>query len=169
MARGFFMISSFDDQILQSLHQINRFIFLLLVFIFGDFAFAKETNMKLNQITVPTVDMKRSVDFYQKLGFHLIVDSIPRYARFICPDGDATFSLHRVDQLANGPGVVIYFETDRLDELVADLKKENVDFEHGPIDQAWLWHEARLKDPDGNEIILYHAGDNRKNPPWRIN
>ncbi|MEM7380928.1 MAG: VOC family protein, partial [Bacteroidota bacterium] len=38
-----------------------------------------------------------------------------------------------------------------------------------PRDQSWLWREARLKDPDGNTLILYHAGENRKNPPWRIN
>ena len=27
--------------------------------------------------------------------------------------------------------------------------------------------QARLKDPDGNEICLYHAGVNRLDPPWR--
>jgi hypothetical protein len=37
-----------------------------------------------------------------------------------------------------------------------------------PPDQAWLWREAYLKDPDGNLICLYHAGANRRFPPWRI-
>jgi hypothetical protein len=23
-------------------------------------------------------------------------------------------------------------------------------------------------DPDGNKIILFFGGDNRKNPPWRV-
>jgi hydroxymethylpyrimidine/phosphomethylpyrimidine kinase len=32
----------------------------------------------------------------------------------------------------------------------------------------WLWREARLRDPSGNEICLYHAGANRRFPPWRI-
>jgi hypothetical protein len=35
-------------------------------------------------------------------------------------------------------------------------------------DQTWLWREARLKDPDGNQLILYSAGKNRKDPPWKI-
>ena len=38
----------------------------------------------------------------------------------------------------------------------------------GPTDQSWLWREAYLKDPDGNLICLYHAGANRRFPPWRI-
>ena len=32
----------------------------------------------------------------------------------------------------------------------------------------WLWREARLVDPSGNVICLYHAGENRLNPPWRV-
>lgn len=128
-----------------------------------------QQTMKLNQITVPTHHMLKSIAFYQKLGFHLIVDSSPRYARFICPDDNATFSLHHVDELPKGHGVTIYFESDRLDDLVDDLKTKGVEFEHGPIDQPWLWREARLHDPDGNQLILYHAGINRKTPPWRIN
>jgi hydroxymethylpyrimidine/phosphomethylpyrimidine kinase len=36
------------------------------------------------------------------------------------------------------------------------------------VDQRWLWREAWLKDPAGNEICIYHAGENRRLPPWRI-
>ena len=34
----------------------------------------------------------------------------------------------------------------------------------------FLFHfnEARLKDLDNNQLIIYHAGKNRLNPPWRI-
>ena len=38
-----------------------------------------------------------------------------------------------------------------------------------PSDKRWLWREVRLKDPDNNQLILYFAGENRLNPPWRIN
>jgi len=41
-------------------------------------------------------------------------------------------------------------------------------FEELPTDKGWLWREARLKDPDNNQLILFYAGDNRKNPPWKI-
>ena len=49
--------------------------------------------MNLNQITVPSLDISRSVRFYEVLGLRLIVHS-PHYARFECPDGDATVSVH---------------------------------------------------------------------------
>ena len=39
---------------------------------------------------------------------------------------------------------------------------------HPPADQAWLWREARLADPSGNVICIYHAGENRRFPPWRV-
>jgi hypothetical protein len=41
-------------------------------------------------------------------------------------------------------------------------------FDTPPADQRWLWREARLRDPDGHELCLFHAGDNRLNPPWRL-
>ena len=125
--------------------------------------------MNLNQITVPTIDVQRSIEFYQKLGLHLIVKALPHYARFEVPDGDATFSLHLVDELHKGEGVYVYFESDRLDAWVEELLVKGIEFDEMPEDRRWLWREARLKDPDGNQLILYRAGENRKNPPWRIN
>lgn len=125
--------------------------------------------MKLNQITIPSINVEKAVAFYKLLGLNLIVDSIPRYVRFECPDGDATFSIHHVETLPKGSGITIYFEDDNLDEWVAQLIKKGIGFSQLPTDMPWLWREAHLKDYDGNHIILYEAGDNRKNPPWRIN
>ncbi len=125
--------------------------------------------MNLNQVTVPSLDVEKSISFYKKLGLQLIVEALPHYARFECVEGDATFSIHQVERLPEGEGVYVYFETNTLDEEVERLLEEGVPFEQLPKNQTWLWREARLKDPDGNQIILYHAGSNRKNPPWRIN
>ena len=125
--------------------------------------------MNLNQVTVPSVDLSKSVPFYQKLGLKLIVDALPRYARFECPMGDATFSIHQRDELNSGYGVTVYFEVKELDQKVNDLVALGIAFDLRPTDQSWLWREARLTDPDGNRIILYYAGSNRKYPPWRIN
>ncbi|WP_299241295.1 VOC family protein [uncultured Aquimarina sp.] len=125
--------------------------------------------MNLNQVTVPSLNIERSISFYEKLGLRLIVKALPHYARFECKEGDATFSIHQVEKLPNGDGVYVYFETAQLDEEVTRLIEQGLQFELLPTDQSWLWREARLKDPDGNQIILYFAGDNRKNPPWRIN
>jgi len=102
------------------------------------------------------------------LGLILIVDSIPRYARFECPDGNSTFSIHHQEELPRGKGITIYFECENLDEHVNDLKKKGVKFDLEPTDQSWLWREARLKDLDGNQLILYFAGESRLNPPWRV-
>ena len=124
--------------------------------------------MNLNQVTVPAVDVAASVEFYKRLGLRLIVDSVPRYARFECPDGESTFSIHRVVETPDTSGLTIYFECDDLDEFVGRLRAEGVKFESGPKDQRWLWREARLKDPAGNEICLFHGGENRRNPPWRL-
>ena len=48
--------------------------------------------MNLNQVTAPALDMAASIAFYETLGLTLIVRT-DHYARFECPDGDATFSL----------------------------------------------------------------------------
>ncbi len=125
--------------------------------------------MNLNQITVPSLDLTVSVPFYEKLGLKLIVEALPHYARFECPDGEATFSIHQVEKLPQGEGIYVYFECENLDETVDELKAQGIEFESLPTDQRWLWREARLKDPDKNQIILFYGGDNRKNPPWRIN
>ena len=124
--------------------------------------------MNLNQVTVPSLDLTKSISFYEKLGLKLIVKALPHYARFECPDGNATFSIHQTETLLKGEGIYVYFECDNLDAYVNELKSKGIQFEHDPIDQSWLWREARLKDVDGNQLILYYAGDNRLNPPWRI-
>ena len=124
--------------------------------------------MNLNQITVPSRDLDVSIPFYERLGLQLIVRSLPDYARFACPDGDATFSLHRVDALPKGEGIYVYFECDDLDERVSQLMEAGVAFDEPPEDRSWGWREARLRDPDGNRLILFFGGEYRLNPPWRI-
>lgn len=124
--------------------------------------------MNLNQITVPSLDLEPAISFYETLGLTLIVKSLPHYARFQCPDGDATLSIHSVEKLPTGEGIHIYFECNQLDSMVEELIDKGVVFEELPNDKPWLWREAHLKDPDGNHLILYHAGINRLNPPWRI-
>ena len=124
--------------------------------------------MNLNQITVPSLDLAKAIPFYETLGLRLIVKALPHYARFECPDGTSTFSLHQVEHLPKGEGIYVYFECENLDEKVEELVAAGIKFEHLPKDQAWLWREARLKDLDGNQLILFYAGDHRKNPPWRL-
>lgn len=123
--------------------------------------------MNLNQITIPVLDVEKSILFYQKLGLSLIVKFLPDYARFEC-EGGSTFSLHRVDRLPEGEGIWIYFENENLDDKVKELQTSGIEFDELPTDKPWLWREAKLKDLDRNQIILYFAGVNRVNPPWKI-
>jgi len=125
--------------------------------------------MNLNQVTIPVADIERAINFYEKLGLKLIVRELPHYARFECPEGEATFSLHRVHEKQEQSNIWVYFEVQNLDNYVQRLLKKGIEFEELPNDKTWLWRESRLKDPDKNQIIIYFAGNNRKNPPWRIN
>ncbi len=122
--------------------------------------------MKLNQITFPVNDMKAACEFYLTLGFTQIVDT-PHYARFETPDQYSTFSLALSAQ-TNTSGATIYFESDDLDNWVKKLIDKGIKFDQMPTEQSYLWREANLKDPSGNKIKLYYAGDNRLNPPWRV-
>lgn len=124
--------------------------------------------MNLNQITVPSIDVEKAIAFYEKLGLKLIVKALPHYARFECLEGDATFSIHQVEKLPSGDGIYVYFECSDLDQEVTDLQEKGILFEELPNDKPWLWREARLRDLDNNQIILFFGGANRKNPPWRV-
>ncbi len=118
--------------------------------------------MRLNQVTVGATDYEASVEFYKKLGLTQIVHSPPRYARFETPIGE-TFSIHRVDDVKGT--TTVDFEVDDVDAFVAML---DLPLTRDPADQRHLWREARLLDSSGNGICIYHAGENRRFPPWRI-
>ncbi|HVE56543.1 MAG TPA: VOC family protein [Pyrinomonadaceae bacterium] len=124
--------------------------------------------MNLNQVTIFSSKTVELVEFYQKLGLRLIVDSLPRYARMECPDGDSTLSVHFTDVSHTDSNVVLYFECEDLDARVAQLKEQGLKFEEEPKDQDWLWREAYLRDPSNNRICLFYAGENRKDPPWKV-
>ena len=83
--------------------------------------------MRLNQMTLPALDVAQSVAFYRKLGFTVIVDA-PHYARFQATTGDATFSVEQAEARAWRSQVVVYFECDGLDQQVAALKAKGIAF-----------------------------------------
>jgi len=123
--------------------------------------------LELNQVTLPCIDYDASVAFYKALGLTQIVDSPPRYARFESPSG-STLSIHAVEGKVASADVTIYFEVDDVDEKVVELRNAGLEIAAEPADQRWLWREAYLHDPAGNVICIFHAGENRRNPPWRL-
>lgn len=137
--------------------------------------------MQLNQVTLEVNDMEKACDFYLTLGFTQIVDT-PHYARFACYEDLQSAESYAVDRRQAEPtsfslvlvthavlsGTSIYFEHQALDEWIAQLSAKGIVFEQEAQDQAYLWREAVVRDPSGNKIKLYWAGDNRLNPPWRV-
>jgi hydroxymethylpyrimidine/phosphomethylpyrimidine kinase len=122
---------------------------------------------RLNQVTVTGTNYERSVDFYRRLGLRQIVDSPDTgYARFETAGG-VTLSVQIDPDERIIATTAIYLECDDLDDRVEKLARSGIAFEHGPRNQPWMWREARLRDPDGNIIFFYHAGESRRFPPWR--
>jgi hydroxymethylpyrimidine/phosphomethylpyrimidine kinase len=122
---------------------------------------------RLNQVTITGTNYESSVDFYRRIGLKQIVDSPENgYARFETAGG-TTFSVQIDPEETISATTAVYFECDDLDERVELLARSGIPFEHGPRNQPWMWREARLRDPDGNIIFFYKAGENRRFPPWR--
>jgi hydroxymethylpyrimidine/phosphomethylpyrimidine kinase len=122
--------------------------------------------ISLNQVTVGASNSAASIAFYKALGLRQIVDSPDNgYARFEADNG-VTFSIHAAEKGAGG--ATVYFESRRLDAWVAELIAAGLVFDQLPQDESWLWREARLRDPHGNMVCLYSAGENRRFPPWRL-
>lgn len=124
--------------------------------------------MNLNQVTIYTGNPLETAEFFQKLGLKIVVDSLPRYARLECPDGESTLSIQHDETAIVSNNVVLYFECNELDSEVERLKSLGLTFDEHPTDRPWLWRQAYLKDPNGNKICLFNAGENRKNPPWCV-
>jgi hydroxymethylpyrimidine/phosphomethylpyrimidine kinase len=123
---------------------------------------------RLNQVTVTGTNYRKSVEFYRNLGLNQIVDSPENgYARFET-EGGATLSVQIDPDETISATTAVYLECDDLDERVERLARSGLAFEHGPRNQPWMWREARLRDPSGNIIFLYKAGEARRFPPWRI-
>ena len=124
--------------------------------------------MRLNHVTLIVTDFERSTAFYRSLGLVPVVDEPPRYARFRCPDSDETLSIEVTGEPPGLPRAQLFFECPDLDDTVARLKAQGLQFDQDPTDMPYLWREARVRDPDGHDIRLYFAEDNRLNPPWKV-
>lgn len=122
--------------------------------------------MRLNHITLPASDVENSAGFYVRLGLTQIVANYPNYARLLAPDGDTTLSLHQTGTVQTGAS--IHFEVEDVDQTVGQLKQAGFEFVCDPVDQPYLWREGILLDPDEHRIFIFHAGENRLDPPWRL-
>jgi len=133
-------------------------------------ASAPEADGKLtfNHAMIYVKDVERGLGFYRDLlGFKLIEDfryeGVPVYARLRAPGGDCTIALHQAGPGASiaSDGVRLYFEIRDLDDFCHKLQKKNFYITQLPRMMPWGWRHAYLNDPDGHEISLYWAGENR--------
>jgi catechol 2,3-dioxygenase-like lactoylglutathione lyase family enzyme len=124
--------------------------------------------MRLNHVTLAASDVEASAEFYRRLGLEQIVAAYPDYARLLAPDGGTTLSLHSPGGAVPADGMSMHFEVDDVDAAVAELKERGFQFACDPVDRPYLWREAILLDPDGHRIFIFHAGENRLDPPWRL-
>lgn len=125
--------------------------------------------MDLNQITIPVRDFAEGIAFYSMLGLRLIVRNAEAlYARFELPSGATTLSIYE-DRDAKPGDAILYFEVEDVDRRHAELCAAGILFQSAPTDQGWRWREAHFADPTGNRLCLFHAGADRRFPPWRLN
>ncbi|HLJ27236.1 MAG TPA: VOC family protein [Candidatus Angelobacter sp.] len=124
--------------------------------------------LTFNHAMIYSKDVERGLGFYRDLlGFKLIEDFRHEgksvYARLCAPGGDCTIALHQAgpDVSIASDGVRLYFEVRDLDEFCRRLQKKGFYITQLPRMMPWGWRHAYLNDPDGHEISLYWAGENR--------
>lgn len=124
--------------------------------------------LTFNHAMIYAKDVTRSLGFYRDLlGFKLIEDFRHEgksvYARLHAPGGDGTIALHLSGPGASlaSEGVRLYFEIRDLDDFCRSLQKRGFYINQLPRMMPWGWRHAYLNDPDGHEISLYWAGENR--------
>jgi predicted enzyme related to lactoylglutathione lyase len=127
-----------------------------------------EGKLTFNHAMIYVKDVARGMAFYRDLmGFKLIEDfryeGTPVYARLRAPGGDGTIALHQAGPGASlaSEGVRLYFEVRELDDFCRKLQKKGFYITQLPRMMPWGWRHAYLNDPDGHEISLYWAGENR--------
>jgi catechol 2,3-dioxygenase-like lactoylglutathione lyase family enzyme len=124
--------------------------------------------LTFNHAMIYVKDVERGIVFYRDLlGFKLVEDfqyeKKPVYARLRAPGGDGTIALHQVgpENSVLSDGVRLYFEVRALDDFCRNLQKKGFHMTQLPRMMPWGWRHAYLNDPDGHEISLYWAGENR--------
>jgi catechol 2,3-dioxygenase-like lactoylglutathione lyase family enzyme len=131
-------------------------------------ATSSDGKLTFNHAMIYCKDVERGLGFYRDLmGFKLIEDfryeGKPVYARLRAPGGDGTIALHQAGPGASlaSEGVRLYFEVRDLDDFCRKLIQKGFYITQMPRMMPWGWRHAYLNDPDGHEISLYWAGENR--------
>ncbi|HLJ45065.1 MAG TPA: VOC family protein [Bryobacteraceae bacterium] len=119
--------------------------------------------LAFNHAMIYVRDVAVALQFYKDLlGFKLIEQYGPSYARLRATKGQGSIALHRAEanQPVHSDGVRLYFEIKDLDKFCVRLQKSGA-LSEPPKMMPWGWRHVYLNDPDGHEISLYWAGRKR--------
>src|SRR5689334_21193106 len=105
-------------------------------------------------------DLKKSKEFYQKLGFIISEEKNMVVAR------QNWFKIQILDKKASsypqdneiepkGAGIYIYLKVDNVDEYYKKLIDEGLKPSSEPKDQPWGNREFVIKDPDGYKYVIH--------------
>jgi len=124
--------------------------------------------LSFNHAMIYLKDVQSGIAFYRDwLGFKVIEDFRHEdrsvYARLRAPGGDGTIALHQAGPGASvaSDGVRLYFEVRDLDDFCQRMRRRGFVFTQHPQMMPWGWRHAYLNDPEGHEISLYWAGEQR--------
>jgi catechol 2,3-dioxygenase-like lactoylglutathione lyase family enzyme len=114
--------------------------------------------------TIPTRDLKRSVDFYKDtLGLSVIdEDENGGGVKFRC--GSSGLYLYQTELAGTAQHTLCSFESDHVDDDIAELRAHGVRFEtydmegvswDGDVADMGGMHGVWFTDPDGNILALF--------------
>ena len=115
----------------------------------------------LSLVCIPTPDVDRAIEFYEKLGFEKRTD-VPfggkyRWVEVYPPEGSAGIALAppREGEPVTAKETGIILTTDDIDATHADLKAKGIDVDAevsrmGDPVPPMFW----LRDPDGNSLMV---------------
>jgi len=107
-------------------------------------------------------DVAKSKAFYMDVLGQEIAEDFNRYVGFKSGFGiwDASYALELIrnkkdDRSSCGSdNFELYFETERLDDMIQHLEDHNVPFIHPMIEHDWGQRGVRIEDPDGHVIEI---------------
>jgi uncharacterized glyoxalase superfamily protein PhnB len=124
--------------------------------------------MSLEAIGIVSEDVKKSIDFYRRLGIKLKKMSAQEHYDGVTPSGtrimvDSAELIRSIDpafKKIRGNGIALCFNQGsarKVDKLYAELTGAGFKGIKAPWDAFWGQRYACVSDPDGNQIDLFAA------------
>jgi len=100
---------------------------------------------------LPSRNLPKTLDFYKRLGFHLVGRTSDEYAIMRRDESEIHFFAQPdLDPKLNRSGC--YLLVHDVDALGAELAANRIEMVHDAEDKPWRMRELKLVDPDGNVL-----------------